>query len=399
MSNAPVEPGPADLQKTLPSDLSGPVVRREKPLIFISHRHADKDIATRLARWIEGATGTRVEVFQSSSGFRGGDVSRTITETIRQNVSAAAIMLVLYTDDDADWAWVMFEMGIAMDPSTPQTELIILQCGDDSPRILSEFTRVRIGNEEDRVGLVRKLLTSEAYPTHKGFVIGEDKDDYVRGQAETLWAQLKDAVPDGPLKREMKPHPSLRIDVPLSALGSLNPGDVERREGLRQPIREAGRITAEHEMRQVFPLSTTVELTLSQLHTGLQQFKQADWVDSCIDTLATCALNYLPQEPIARVAGVSGAYQPVLTRTQHKWFDKIVRFDVSFVPAKLVLPPVEATAPTAATAAAVAPPATAAAATVASPAPATAALPAMADGSVASVPQRPATGTAVPAGL
>jgi hypothetical protein len=53
----------------------------KKPLVFISHKHQDVDIAKALASWLQVATRNGVEVFQSSDGFKDGpSLGRSLTE-------------------------------------------------------------------------------------------------------------------------------------------------------------------------------------------------------------------------------------------------------------------------------------------------------------------------------
>ena len=47
----------------------------------------------------------------------GAALGRSLTEEIRNKANEAAAMLVLYTDPEQDWEWVMFEVGIGLDPS------------------------------------------------------------------------------------------------------------------------------------------------------------------------------------------------------------------------------------------------------------------------------------------
>ena len=101
--------------------------------IFISHKHDDFEIARALASWLQVATRNGVEVFRSSDGFRDGPaLGRSLTEEIRNKAHEAAAMFVLYTDAEQDWEWVMFEIGIGLDPSTPETRVVLIQCGAGS---------------------------------------------------------------------------------------------------------------------------------------------------------------------------------------------------------------------------------------------------------------------------
>ena len=125
-------------------------------------------------------------------------------------------MLVIYTDQDADWAWVMFEMGTAMDPTTPVTNVVVVQCADDYPRVLTEFRRVQVTQEADRLSFAKQFLTTTFFPTHQEFIVAATPEDgYAKERAADLWSRLKEHVPPLPRKTDWAPHPVIVIEVPL----------------------------------------------------------------------------------------------------------------------------------------------------------------------------------------
>ena len=64
-----------------------------KPLVFISHKHQDVEIAKALVSWLQVATRNRVEVFQSSDGFKDGpSLGRSLTEEILKRGMAVATL-------------------------------------------------------------------------------------------------------------------------------------------------------------------------------------------------------------------------------------------------------------------------------------------------------------------
>jgi hypothetical protein len=308
-----------------------------RPLVFISHRHHDQEIASAVARWVSSASGNNVEIFQSSDGLKGTEVARSITEQIQRKVADAAVLIAIYTDQDADWAWVMFEMGIAMDPTTPETRVVVLQCGDHFPPVLSEFKRVRVSEESDRISLTRELLTTRFFPTHPDLTLATYSEDYVRMQAAALWTEMKDLVPPTTLPKDWSPHASIKVEIPLAQVGGLQPMDEARLDGLKLPVRERGKVVSEDDTRSVFTLNSLVGQSLADLATALGIQNQATWIESCVDHLTRCLVGHRPTEAMTRVRTTTGVeYQPLVVRTQHKWFDKVARFEVLFIPVTLV---------------------------------------------------------------
>jgi len=321
-------------------DEAGATGGSSRPLVFISHRHHDAEIAKAIADWIMASSLNKIDVFLSSDGLRGTEVARSITEQIRRKVADAAVLIAVYTDQEADWAWVMFEIGIGMDPTTPQTNVVVIQCGDDFPTVLSEFKRIRVSEESDRISLARDFLTTDFFPTHPGWRLATtSSEDFVREQAANLWSKLDKFIPPPPLGRDWSLHPKIRVEIPLSEVGALHPIDAARLDGLRLLVRERAKVVWEDDTRTVFTLMTLVGSTLAQLEAALSIQNQDGWIESCVDHLTRCLVGHRPTEPMKQVFTTSGeGYQPLVISTQHKRFDRVGRFEILFVPSTLVTP-------------------------------------------------------------
>jgi hypothetical protein len=329
---------------TLPTPISA------QPLIFISHRHIDRDLAIKVADWLKVATTGNVDIFLSSDGLLGTEVARSITDQIRVKVAQAAIMFTVYTDEEADWAWVMFEMGIAMDPNTPVTKVIVLQCGPEGPRILPDFKRVKMGLEDDRVGLVRDIFSEGFFPTHPNLKLGGPKvdEEVLRAQAAQLWDQVSALIspPDATRKQQWWPYPWIRIEVPLATLGDLSPVNQERMEGFRLPIKLNGIVIQEESISSIFSVNSFIGKKLVDLEALLELHKQGSWIDTCVDHLAHCLVDSMPTESTVSVRGINDRdHLPLVQRVQHKWFEKAVRFDVMFIPATRIASPIALSIP------------------------------------------------------
>lgn len=54
----------------------------QKPQVFLSHRHADKETADIIRDFIRNYTGGRVNVFQSSYSGSGPEIEKILTEEL-----------------------------------------------------------------------------------------------------------------------------------------------------------------------------------------------------------------------------------------------------------------------------------------------------------------------------
>jgi hypothetical protein len=106
----------------------------ERPLVFISHKDSDRELAEQVRDWMRGRAGGRLDFFLSYEGY--GDVrttGRTLTDVTRSRAADASVMVVLCTSSDQDWIYVMLELGVALDPENPKTTVVALDCGYELP--------------------------------------------------------------------------------------------------------------------------------------------------------------------------------------------------------------------------------------------------------------------------
>ena len=106
------------------------------PLLFISHRHAERDIAELLRNFVTDRSGGRIRVFQSSSAQADNTrVGRDLRRELMDHLWAAGAMVLIYTTEEDDWSYCMWECGVAMHPESPDTKVVVLQCGQKAPKV------------------------------------------------------------------------------------------------------------------------------------------------------------------------------------------------------------------------------------------------------------------------
>src|SRR5262245_18447066 len=104
------------------------------PLIFISHKHADSAIASVISSFLREKTLGKIDVFQSSDNrFQWPKFGDNINEELRKTLWNADALILVYTSADNDWSYCMYECGIATHPGSPDTRVIVFQCGKDVP--------------------------------------------------------------------------------------------------------------------------------------------------------------------------------------------------------------------------------------------------------------------------
>ena len=106
---------------------------KEKPSIFISHRHEDKHIADVFREEFEDWANGEVVVFQSSNAENSSMIGVPLEDSIKNAISNSDIVLLLYTRESADWSWCMYECGLAQDPETMDTRIAVFHTTEEPP--------------------------------------------------------------------------------------------------------------------------------------------------------------------------------------------------------------------------------------------------------------------------
>ena len=167
-------------------------------VLFISHLHKDQAIADVLREFVEASTAGRVDVFQSSSAqSEGPRIGRALNDDLTRALRDASVVTLLHTSADDDWAACMWELGVATDPSKPDTKVVLLECGENIPRVFDNQVRVNLRKLVDVQRFVDEFLTSTAFfPTFPEAVTEfRPRSDQVARFAQELYGHLEAVLP------------------------------------------------------------------------------------------------------------------------------------------------------------------------------------------------------------
>src|SRR5512132_3483736 len=114
-------------------------------LLFISHKHSDSTIAQVLAAFIEERSNGIVKVHLSSSpNFQGPRFGKALNAELREALWRTEVFVLVYTSSDHDWSYCMWECGVASRPQSPNSTIIVFQCGPDVPAPFQDVLRVNV---------------------------------------------------------------------------------------------------------------------------------------------------------------------------------------------------------------------------------------------------------------
>jgi hypothetical protein len=213
------------------TDADGDSVRSPTatPLLFISHRHVDKAIADVVRKFVSDRSGGRIRVFQSSSAYANAPrVGRELHRELKESLWLAGVVILVYTTPDEDWSYCMWECGVATHPESPETKIVVLQCGPRRPSVYTDIVPVNAQDVIEVQKFTNDFLTSPDFFPNQGEAVApgfSSNGEHVQQAARELHEALLQVIPPGDEEGEdWATVPFLRLELTYA--------DVDRIRGL-----------------------------------------------------------------------------------------------------------------------------------------------------------------------
>lgn len=312
------------------------------PALFISHKHSDSKIAQVLAGFLEEKSNGRVKVHLSSSpDFEGPRFGPSLNSQLREALWNADVLVLVYTSADQDWSYCMWECGVANDSHSPETTLIVFQCGPDVPAPFQDVLRVNPRSYEDIKRFIDQFLRApDFFPKLNGAIAPNFKDAFVENAAKALHENLSRVLPppDDGLSKDWPTWPYLRIELPRTEVDKMEQASEAERVALSHQIVKDYGIIVESDARaaQLFGVAAFKNrMKLEALLKGWLNKNpnaEATWFDSCCEQIMMGAARGFPviRWTSIRETGSEADYTPVLTRIRPKPYAGTVQFDLYF---------------------------------------------------------------------
>jgi len=201
------------------------------PTLFISHKHSDNKIAQVLAAFCEEKSGGRVKVHLSSNpDFKGPKIGKGLNAQLRHALWETDVLILIYTSSDQDWSYCMWECGVANDSQSPETNIIVFQCGSEYPALFNDVVRVNVRNLDDIKRFMNQFLRdADFFPSIKGAIAPNLRDTFVESAAKQLYDNIASVLPPPlPYEREWPTWPYLRIEMPRPEVDKMEPNLKQR---------------------------------------------------------------------------------------------------------------------------------------------------------------------------
>ena len=315
--------------------------RSSRPLVFISHRHEDKILADVITDFLKTKSGGRVEVFQSSNfAAKGPEIGRNLNEQLRQYLWTASAVILIYTTSDQDWSYCMWECGVAMDPGSPDTKVILFQCAGEAPALFADQVRVDITNSGDIQRFTNEFLTSKRFFPGHGVAMSRfrENDQQVMDAAKRLFDEL-DKVKPRPreLVEEWPAFPFLRLELRLDHVDTICKANNRTRNQVATKIikRECLVSEGDKEVGQLFgvPIISKGMVFQKLLDKWARKNVRSNskWIDALYGQIMDGAQWDFPRLAWEFMPGPDGntVYAPMLTRVR-RIPGECMQFDIYF---------------------------------------------------------------------
>jgi hypothetical protein len=311
-----------------------------KPLLFISHRHADQAIADVLRRFVTDRSGGRVAVFQSSSAeAENPQVGRELQKELKEHLWAAGVVLLVYTSPEEDWSYCMWECGVATHPASPETRIVVLQCGTQAPSVYSAAVRVKAQDLDSIQKLANDFLTDDGFfPEYNEAVAPgfSPNGDEVRQAASQLHHSLQEVIPSAEEGEDWATVPFLRLQLTFAEVDAIR--KLDAREGAHAVLQAARVGQIDDVAKRLFGVGRVDRLEMfSRLVEAWEQGRPEaprHWIDELAEQLRVGSNWRYPRFRWQLLESVDDAdrarYSPILSRVRSVPRQRCHEFDIYF---------------------------------------------------------------------
>jgi TIR domain len=310
------------------------------PLVFISHRHVDKKIADTIREFLVSRSGGLVDVFQSSSAAAKGPlIGGILSQELAESLWRSHMVILLYTGEDQDWAWCMWECGVATQPETPYTRIIVFQVGTTVPAMFENTVRVDLHAAMDVDRFTQEFLTSASFFPRYGKPITrfQPNDPNVKQAAQAFYEDLQRVAPpiNGDSSCDWPTYPYLRLGLTADQIGAINENATV--DATRDALTGAEVADADREALRIFGFrEMPPERTLGRLlerWNGEFRDDAPNWLDGLASQVLDAVRNRFPTLRWELMRGVDRndgtLYAPVVNRVR-KTSAQSMQFDIYF---------------------------------------------------------------------
>ncbi len=314
-----------------------------RPLLFISHRHADKKIADVLSSFVSNRSAGSVEVHQSSSSTaEAPQLGENLRQQLMKYLYKAGVVVMLYTTPDHDWSYCMWECGVALHPESPATRVLLFECAVRSPGPFIDQVRVDARNLVDIQKFTNFFLTQKDFfpGAEKPVTYFHENEPEVIRAAQQLYDELNKVLPpvdENPVE-EWPAWPFLQLELSLEKVQLILHTKPEERLQLATNVIQQECLISEADKvaQQLFGILEFSEgmrfQELINIWKNNSSSSQSKWIESLCFQIMKGAIWQFPKLKWELMTGVDNEtwYAPVLNRVRKIPSRSCMQFDIYF---------------------------------------------------------------------
>lgn len=163
--------------------------------LFISHRHVDRGLADIFRLAFEEWSNSHVKVFQSSNAKSAPDVGDELDDIIRKAAAESGVVLLIYTGVDDDWMWCMYECGLAQNPETLDTRILVFHPFGAPPAPLQHLITLPMSRDAIETLVHQFHKARDFFPGCGDAVAPEVTEDQLKQRSMDLYNRLLEEIP------------------------------------------------------------------------------------------------------------------------------------------------------------------------------------------------------------
>jgi hypothetical protein len=301
-------------------------------------------IADAVRNFVEMNTAGVVEVFQSSSDQAPGPrAGFSLNQELKNALWRADAFILIYTHSTLDWSYCMFEYGVANNPKSPDTRIVLMRCCDAVPSLFAGQVNVNARDLVDIQKFANQLLTDPGFFSGYGKAVTHHapNSQRVAAAAAEFYQKLQPVLPPlNPASHEEWPaYPFLRLQLDMKhveAIKSASPPDrLQKALDLLQTEclvtgfdKEAGRVFNSPGFDKGMKFGALVRAWTEK---DEKRDSQSRWVESLCRQVTEGARWRFPPSVWELMQGLNDDtwYAPILTHVR-RVPNQYMQFDIQF---------------------------------------------------------------------
>jgi len=165
-----------------------------KRKVFISHRHADENIANVLRGQLQIWGLPDENLLQSSNYKHEGKIGRPIPKHVCNFLLETKLFILIYSVPDGNWEYTIWECGLVNDLASESTQTVVIQCIDEKAGPFWDDRRILL-NPADIMDFTQRFHTENGFFPEMSAYQPKIRKEVLKARSRTLYKALDSVRP------------------------------------------------------------------------------------------------------------------------------------------------------------------------------------------------------------